>query len=58
MITLPVNSQLIVTGGKLVLIDCGNGVAAFEAAKGAVGRVAKNLSPRPASTPRGPTPLD
>ena len=44
MITVPFNPQLIATGGKLVLIDCGNGVAAFEATKGTVGRVGKNLA--------------
>ncbi len=30
MVTVPFNPQLINTGSKLVLIDCGNGVANFE----------------------------
>ena len=44
MITVPFNPQLIATGGKLVLIDSGNGLGAFEATKGGVGRLAKNLA--------------
>ena len=29
MVTVPFNPQLINTGGKLALIDCGNGISAF-----------------------------
>src|SRR5215213_2913545 len=43
MVTVPFNPQLINTGGKLVLIDCGNGIAQFEPSKGAVGRTIGNL---------------
>ena len=34
MVTVPFNPQLINTGSKLVLIDCGNGVAALGAKQG------------------------
>ena len=44
MVTVPFNPQLINTGSKLVLIDCGNGIANFEASKGAVGRTLQNLA--------------
>jgi len=44
MVTIPFNPQLINTGSKLVLIDTGNGVAAFEPSKGAVGRTLQNLT--------------
>ena len=44
MVTVPFNPQLINTGGKLVLIDCGNGIAAFEPTKGAAGRTLQNLA--------------
>ena len=44
MVTVPFNPQLINTGGKLVLIDCGNGIANFEPSKGAVGRTLQNLA--------------
>src|SRR5215471_5556177 len=44
MVTVPFNPQLINTGSKLVLIDCGNGVANFESSKGAVGRTLSNLA--------------
>ena len=44
MVTVPFNPQLINTGGKLVLIDCGNGIASFESSKGAVGRTLQNLA--------------
>src|SRR6185312_17489111 len=44
MVTVPFNPQLINTGSKLVLIDCGNGIAAFDATKGAVGRTLQNLA--------------
>jgi glyoxylase-like metal-dependent hydrolase (beta-lactamase superfamily II) len=43
MVTVPFNPQLINTGSKLVLIDCGLGGAFFEASKGAVGRTVTNL---------------
>src|SRR5215472_7663144 len=43
MVTIPFNPQLINTGSKLVLIDAGNGIANFEASKGAVGRTLQNL---------------
>src|SRR5258706_15197384 len=35
MVTVPFNPQLINTGSKLVLIDCGNGISTFEPSKGA-----------------------
>jgi glyoxylase-like metal-dependent hydrolase (beta-lactamase superfamily II) len=44
MITVPFNPQLINTGSKLVLIDCGLGSALFEASKGAFGRTLANLT--------------
>src|SRR5258708_3375099 len=44
MVTVPFNPQLINTGAKLVLIDCGNGVANIESSKGAVGRTLQNLA--------------
>src|SRR6185295_16208123 len=44
MVTVPFNPQLINTGGKLVLIDCGNGIANLESSKGAVGRTLQNLA--------------
>ena len=44
MVTVPFNPQLINSGGKLVLIDCGNGVANLESSKGAVGRTLQNLA--------------
>jgi glyoxylase-like metal-dependent hydrolase (beta-lactamase superfamily II) len=44
MVTVPFNPQLINTGSKLVLIDCGNGIANFEPTKGAVGRTLQNLA--------------
>jgi len=44
MVTVPFNPQLINTGGKLVLIDSGNGIANFEPSKGAVGRTMQNLA--------------
>ena len=43
MVTVPFNPQLINTGGKLVLIDCGFGGAGFESSQGAVGRTLRNL---------------
>jgi glyoxylase-like metal-dependent hydrolase (beta-lactamase superfamily II) len=44
MVTVPFNPQLINTGSKLILIDSGNGIAAFEPTKGAVGRTLQNLA--------------
>jgi glyoxylase-like metal-dependent hydrolase (beta-lactamase superfamily II) len=44
MVTVPFNPQLINTGSKLILIDCGNGIANFEPSKGAVGRTLQNLA--------------
>jgi len=44
MVTIPFNPQLVNTGSKLVLIDCGNGIANFEPSKGAVGRTMQNLA--------------
>jgi glyoxylase-like metal-dependent hydrolase (beta-lactamase superfamily II) len=44
MVTVPFNPQLINTGSKLVLIDCGNGIASYEPSKGAVGRTLHNLA--------------
>ena len=44
MVTVPFNPQLINTGSKLILIDCGNGVAALEPTKGAAGRTLLNLA--------------
>jgi glyoxylase-like metal-dependent hydrolase (beta-lactamase superfamily II) len=44
MVTVPFNPQLINTGSKLVLVDCGNGIANFGPTKGAVGRTLQNLA--------------
>jgi glyoxylase-like metal-dependent hydrolase (beta-lactamase superfamily II) len=44
MVTVPFNPQLINTGGKLVLLDCGNGIGALEATKGQAGRMMQNLA--------------
>ena len=44
MVTVPFNPQLINIGSKLILIDCGNGIANFEPSKGAVGRTLQNLA--------------
>ena len=44
MVTVPFNPQLINTGGKLALLDCGNGVSAFEPTKGQAGRLLQNLA--------------
>jgi glyoxylase-like metal-dependent hydrolase (beta-lactamase superfamily II) len=43
-VTVPFNPQLINTGSKLVLIDCGNGIATYEPTKGEVGRTLQNLA--------------
>jgi len=44
MVTVPFNPQLVNTGGKLVLIDCGLGAGMVEPSKGAVGRTIMNLA--------------
>ena len=44
MVTVPFNPQLINTGSKLILIDCGNGIAALEPTKGAASRTLQNLA--------------
>jgi glyoxylase-like metal-dependent hydrolase (beta-lactamase superfamily II) len=44
MVTVPFNPQLINTGGKLVLLDSGNGISTFEPTKGQVGRTLQNLA--------------
>lgn len=43
-ITVPFNPMLINTGSKLVLIDTGNGAAALEASKGAVGNLIGSMA--------------
>jgi glyoxylase-like metal-dependent hydrolase (beta-lactamase superfamily II) len=43
-VTVTFNPQLINTGGKLVLIDCGFGPGAFEPSKGEIGRTVSNLA--------------
>jgi glyoxylase-like metal-dependent hydrolase (beta-lactamase superfamily II) len=44
MVTVPFNPQLISTGGKLILLDSGNGISALEATKGQAGRLMQNLA--------------
>src|ERR1700759_4475483 len=44
MVTVPFNPQLINTGGKLALMDCGNGIGALEPTKGQAGRMMQNLA--------------
>src|SRR5260370_34693433 len=44
MVAVPFNPQLINTGSKLVLIDCGNGVAMLEPSKGRAGRTLQHLA--------------
>jgi glyoxylase-like metal-dependent hydrolase (beta-lactamase superfamily II) len=44
MVTVPYNPQLINTGSKLVLVDCGLGAAFLETSKGAAGRTLTNLA--------------
>jgi len=44
MVTVTFNPQLVNTGGRLVLIDCGFGPGAFEPSKGAIGRTVSNLA--------------
>jgi glyoxylase-like metal-dependent hydrolase (beta-lactamase superfamily II) len=43
-VTVPLNPQLINTGGKLVLIDCGLGIGNIGPSKGANGRTLQNLA--------------
>jgi len=44
MVAVPFNPQLINTGSKLILIDCGNGVSMLEPSKGRAGRTLQNLA--------------
>jgi len=44
MVTVPFNPQLVNTGSKLVLLDCGFGAGTLEATKGAAGRTMQNLA--------------
>src|SRR6202035_1205093 len=44
MVAVPFNPQLVNTGSKLVLIDCGNGVSMLEPSKGRAGRTLQNLA--------------
>jgi len=44
MITVPYNPQLINTGSKLILVDCGFGAAFVETSKGAAGHTMANLA--------------
>jgi glyoxylase-like metal-dependent hydrolase (beta-lactamase superfamily II) len=44
MVTVPFNPQLINTGNKLVLLDCGLGVSTLEPTKGQAGRTMQNLA--------------
>jgi glyoxylase-like metal-dependent hydrolase (beta-lactamase superfamily II) len=43
MVTIPFNPMIVNTGSKLVAIDTGNGLGAFEASKGAVGQMNANM---------------
>jgi glyoxylase-like metal-dependent hydrolase (beta-lactamase superfamily II) len=43
MVTVPFNPQLINTGSKLILIDCGTGVGSFNATKGQIGRTLQTI---------------
>ncbi len=43
MVTIPFNPMVINTGSKLVLIDTGNGLGAFEQSKGVVGQMNANM---------------
>src|SRR5262249_9357897 len=43
MVTIPFNPMIVNTGSKLVAIDTGNGLAAFESTKGAVGQMNANM---------------
>ena len=42
-VTIPFNPMVINTGSKLVVIDTGNGLGAFEQTKGAVGQMNANM---------------
>jgi len=42
-VTVPFNPMVINTGSKLVVIDTGNGLGAFEQSKGAVGQMNANM---------------
>ena len=42
-VTIPFNPMVINTGSKLVVIDTGNGLGAFEQSKGAVGQMNANM---------------
>ena len=55
MVTVPFNPQLINTGSKLVLIDCGNGVRQLSSRARARSAGRCKTSPPPASTPRAST---
>jgi glyoxylase-like metal-dependent hydrolase (beta-lactamase superfamily II) len=43
-ITVPFNPMVVNTGSKLVVIDTGNGLGAFEQSKGAVGQMNANMT--------------
>ena len=42
-VTIPFNPMVINTGSKLIVIDTGNGLGAFEASKGAAGQMNANM---------------
>jgi len=42
-VTIPFNPMVVNTGSKLILIDTGNGLGAFEATKGAAGQMTANM---------------
>jgi len=44
MVTIPFNPMVVNTGSKLVVIDTGNGLGAFEQSKGAVGQMNANMA--------------
>src|SRR6202789_3579969 len=44
MVAVPFNPQLVNSGSKLVLIDCGLGIGMLEPSKGRVGRMMQNLA--------------
>jgi len=43
-VTIPFSPMVVNTGGKLVLIDTGNGLGAYAATKGAVGQARSNMA--------------
>ena len=43
-VTIPFNPMVVNTGSKLIAIDTGNGLAAFDSTKGAVGQMHGNLA--------------